>query len=549
MGIFIHLEVSKSTTEEEWNRVYQESLELVNAFPLAERGTITYFGKQVVCAVRTRERQSSDRSGMEYGWHAEMDYDTLKQAEDYYLPRNLVDREKIDREAQDAMMGALPTYMDYDWKDKRFGRTYSLWGAKTQGKPYHMYLLSIACLMEDRLGEKAFVYGDITQGQCRKAVEMANRYLKQPIQVPARCDVDRLYRRIQRLPIEEIEKTEAFERFYLGEKDKMFYQYMRSHFHAEIIRAYWEKRFSHSFIGTRGFTKVLREYLSSGAGLEELCRIAHMKDREGNLQCEKFINAVMDSKLHIKEKNTDDCLDIQQGAEQPYSIWTLFADFAFGSAHNRKVDRYIPIEEIRASLKNGMGDQCDVDQYIDQYLEREAAAPEIDVSRENITEKELTEMADTDAAEVFNQLIHKKTNEMQNMQEQYVNTDYEDLMEYKKGSTITPALKEAVGKSFLFYRSITEERQYKELMEKSHEERCVFLIEQNQQLLLRDKDWSNIFADMEQHPESYERYYPMVRVKADDRGLNRLIMALVLNEELYESAEEWSLYCGQDTDD
>ena len=73
MGIFIHLEVSKSTTEEEWNRVYQESLELVNAFPLAERGTITYFGKQVVCAVRTREPQSSDRSGMEYGWHAEMD--------------------------------------------------------------------------------------------------------------------------------------------------------------------------------------------------------------------------------------------------------------------------------------------------------------------------------------------------------------------------------------------------------------------------------------------------------------------------------------------
>ena len=44
MGIVIHLEVSKSTTEEEWNKVYQESLVLVNAFPLAERGTITYLG-------------------------------------------------------------------------------------------------------------------------------------------------------------------------------------------------------------------------------------------------------------------------------------------------------------------------------------------------------------------------------------------------------------------------------------------------------------------------------------------------------------------------
>lgn len=55
MGIVIHLEVSKSTTEEEWNKVYQESLVLVNAFPLAERGTITYLGK-TGCMCRTDQR-------------------------------------------------------------------------------------------------------------------------------------------------------------------------------------------------------------------------------------------------------------------------------------------------------------------------------------------------------------------------------------------------------------------------------------------------------------------------------------------------------------
>lgn len=42
MGIFIHLEVSKSVTKEAWNKVYEESLELVAAFPLAERGTVSY---------------------------------------------------------------------------------------------------------------------------------------------------------------------------------------------------------------------------------------------------------------------------------------------------------------------------------------------------------------------------------------------------------------------------------------------------------------------------------------------------------------------------
>lgn len=540
MGIVIHLEVSKSTTEEEWSRVYQESLVLVDAFPLAERGTITYLGKQVVCAVRTRERQQPYRGGAEYGWCAEMDYDTLNQAEDYYLPRNLVDSKNIDKEAYDAMMGALPACLDYDWNEERFDHTYSLWGAKTQGEPYHMYLLSIACLIEDRLGEKAFVYGDITRGQCRKAVEMANQYLQEPIQVPAHCDMDRLYWRIQRLPLEEIEKAEAFEHFYLGEKDQVFYQYIRRHFDAATIQAYWEKRFADSFIGTRGFARNLREYLTSGAGLEGLCSIVCMEDQKGNLQYEKFVNAVMDSKLHIKEKNTIDCLDIPQEAEQPYNIWAQFADFVYGAAHNPKVDRYIPIEEIRTALRNGIGSQCDVDHYIDHYLEREAAAPEIDVSRENVTEKELEEMADADAAEVFNQLMRRKIDTLQHVHGQYDISDHEALLSYHKGSTIAPALKEAVGKSFLFYHGMIQEKYYIELMEKSHEEKCIFLMEQNRYLLLRDKDWTKIFADMEQHPQTYERYYPMVRVKIDCANLNHLVMALVINEELYKAAEEWS---------
>lgn len=539
MGIFIHLEISKSVTEEEWNRVYEESLELVNAFPLAERGTITYAGKQVVCAVRTREREVRYGSGKKWGWRAEMDYGTLNWAEEYYLPKKLVDGREIDQRAGDAMMGALPAYMDYDSEEERFDHTYSLWGAKTQGEPYHMYLLAIACLIEDRLEEKAFIYGDITQGQCRKAVKMANQYLKKPIQIPARCDKDRLYKRIWQLPIEEIEKIDVFEHFYLGVKDKAFYHFIRSHFREDVIGKYWEQRFADSYIGTRGFARVLKEYLSSGAGLEELCGIVCMEDKEGNLQYEKFINAIMDSKLHMKQKNTDDCLDIQQQEEQPYSIWTLFADFVFGSAHNPKVDRYIPIDEIREALKKGIGDKCDVDCYIDQYLEKEAAAPKINVSKENMSEEEWKKMADADAAEVFSQIMDKKRDEMQDLREKYENSDYEDLIYYKKGGTITPSLKEAVGKSFQFYHKMTEEKEYEELMEKSHEERCIFLIEQNRQLLLRDRDWIKIFSDIEQHPKSYERYYPMVRVKVSDSGLNRLTMALVLNDELYESAEEW----------
>ena len=312
MGIFIHLEVSKSVTEEEWSRVYEESLELVKTFPLAERGTISYAGQQVTCAVRTEEREVRYRNGTKRGWCTEMDYDTLNWAEEYCLLKDFVDSGDIDSDAGDAMMGVVPNCTNYDWKQEKFNRTYSLWGAKTQGEPYHMYLLSIACMIEDRLREKAFTYGDITQGQCRKAVEMANQYLKKPIRIPSRCDMERLYRRIQQLPIEENDKMKVFEHFYLGEKDKAFYNFMQNHFHTHVIRAYWENKFADSRIGTRGFVKDLKEYLLSGAGLEELCGIVSMEDKEENPQYEKFIYAIMDSKLYIKQKNTEDYLDIQQ---------------------------------------------------------------------------------------------------------------------------------------------------------------------------------------------------------------------------------------------
>lgn len=535
MGIFIYENVSVSVTKEEWEKVYEETLILVEAFPLAYRGFITYAGREVICAVPTKE-QTEEHGGT--GWRASMDYDTLKWAESYHLPRGLVGENEVDPAAGDAMMGALPAYMAYDWKEDRFNNTYSLWDAKTQGEPYHMYLLAIACLIEDRLGEKAFVYGDITQGQCQKAVEMANQYLENPIRIPARCEMERLYRRVLKLPLEEKEKVMVFKEFYLGVQDGSFGDFVKTHFHESALLEYWKERFSRSNIGTIGFGKNMKEYLTFGFELDELCRIVNMKDKEGNPQYEEFIKAVMDSKLHVKEKNTEDYLDIQQDTEQPYSIWTLFAGAVFGSAHNMKVNRYIPIEDIRSALKRGMGTDCDVDRCIDQYLEEEAAAPEIDALKPDISEKELEKMVHTDASEVFSQIMDSKMDALQNRWNQYEISDYEDLINYKKSSIVEPKLEEALGKSFQFYHGMVKEERFKELMKQTPEERCVFLIEQNRSILLRDRDWIHIFSDIEEHPEAYERYYPMVRVKLESQGLIDMTRALVLNDELYAWAEE-----------
>ena len=59
MGIFIHLEVSKSVTEEEWENVYEETLALVKACPLAERRKVPCRWIETICLVPTIEREDS----------------------------------------------------------------------------------------------------------------------------------------------------------------------------------------------------------------------------------------------------------------------------------------------------------------------------------------------------------------------------------------------------------------------------------------------------------------------------------------------------------
>ena len=49
MGVSIHLVISKSVTKQEWEKVYEESLKMLEEFPLAERDCVEYYGKTMPC--------------------------------------------------------------------------------------------------------------------------------------------------------------------------------------------------------------------------------------------------------------------------------------------------------------------------------------------------------------------------------------------------------------------------------------------------------------------------------------------------------------------
>ena len=540
MGIFIYMTISKSVTQCEWEKVYEETLQLVKVFPLAERRKVKCKGIDTICLVPTVERKETygwNDEKTRLGWFADGDYESLHTAERYSLHKEFFQDSEVESNAGDALLGALPAYMDYAWDDPICSHIYDMWGGKTQAEPYHMYLLAIACIIEARLGEKAFVYGDITRGQCKKAVEMANKYLEIPIDVPDRCDMERFCKRVSKLKMSEKEQLAIFERLYLGTKDIEYGEFIQEKYSQDALNEYWENIFGKCCIGTLMFDDVLKEYLTKGFDLKNLCRVVNYNNEDHVPQYEKFIKRIMDAKLHLENKNCEDILKIDQEESEPYNIYTLMARFTYAGMRNKKIDRYIPIEKLKEVLISELGDKCEVEHIIDEYLQKESMEQDIKISEiESMDELEM--LYNQDASEVFNWMMKTKKEIFKRKLEEYDIVTQEDLMYYEKGDSLNPNLVKALRKSFVFYTSITEENTYKELMGKSAEERCRWLIKQNESILIRDRDWNKIFTDIQENEFSFARYYPMMRINLENSNLIYMTIAIVLNDDLYAYCKE-----------
>jgi len=152
MGIFINLLVSRSVKKKEWTKVYKETLPLLSKLNLVERQKCSIDGIDLVCLVPSKERVSKwgwNKEKTMTGWHASADSMTLSEAESYYLPKDIYeDGEYYDPKAGDPILSRLSEYVSSCEHEDHENDHIRLWGDKTQGEPYHIYLLAIACLLQ-----------------------------------------------------------------------------------------------------------------------------------------------------------------------------------------------------------------------------------------------------------------------------------------------------------------------------------------------------------------------------------------------------------------
>ena len=520
MGIFIHLTISDTIKRDEWEKAYQKSVRLMENLPFVEKMVKECYGSSLVCMTKTVEKEWYGRMG----WHTIGDSVSRKTAEDYFMPKDILDsdQESADIESYvDPYMSILPAHTGFDFEDERCSRGIHLWGNKTQAEPYHFYLLAVACMLEHELPGKVAIYGDITKGQCRKASKIASDLLGEKIELPDRCDLQRLYDRVKKMPLHEDEMVDAFTALYMGNQDKDFGAFIRKSFNDGEFKAYWRKVFGCLGIGTIGFSDCLGRYLLWGFRVAELKEYIQFEDEEGNNLAEKFVREVMDTEVFLEKKDCEDVLKIDREIEESYSIYTLLAQVAFIGAKNHRVDRYIPLEELLAELKECVDGYCDVDEIVANYM------AERDKKGEN-----------ENPADCLNEYMHNKRNEVMSERKEWDITTVEELISYEDGDTISDALNKMLLGSFAFYRKVLEEDRYKELLQKSPPHSIRYLIGQNRYFLFMEEEWDRIFTKIEDNIEALERYYPMVRIEPTREEHIELIQAIVLNDELYQYCME-----------
>ena len=270
MGIFIYLSVSKSVSQAAWEPVYREALALAQQLGLAEYRRQEICGVPIWCLSVTEERTTYfgfEETRTWTGFDVDGDYTTMETSEKNGFPKELIGGAASCSEPADAM---LETYLAAN-EDKEPHEYYSMLDGKTQGYAHHIPLLAVCCLIVDRLADQAYVYGDITAGQCRNAVKLANKYLDRPISLPDYCDPKRMALRLKRLSLSVDQAFDLLDWAYLGNKDSALGAEMRQSYGAEDCCSEWEKRLQPIQVGTAAFARVLTDYLNMGFDLERLC--------------------------------------------------------------------------------------------------------------------------------------------------------------------------------------------------------------------------------------------------------------------------------------
>ena len=426
MGVYLYLSiVPNRISADQWHGVYQETLTLLEQFPFLDKFQAE---NGLWYAIQSRHRDDLF-SGECGGWRSFGDMVHGSDTESFYLADDINHYAVKEPDNGADILFVATNDIDADTPPIR-----RIWADKTQGNASHIYLLAIACLICHRLPDATLIDGDISAGQCRRAVAWANQFLSEPIDVPVTVDMTRLLPRLQNTHIPNGQILDAFLQLSLEARNVKMGQYLSEHLEPSVIEAHFRRALDicpdkeGKMCLNRG---VLKTYLQLGLDFSTLCRIVLAEENKKKLEPDNFMELILEMKLHIQEKDTSDMTMSSRDradSERADTVWgqLLQITLKMRGGSNLNVDAYMPLDEICAGIQTAVGKGYDA----------KAAAERLLAKGTEDSEESIQSAFYDNPESSIRKRIEKKIEAIQS----YDIWGYDDLAEYQEGDSVRPSL-------------------------------------------------------------------------------------------------------------
>lgn len=521
MGIFLNFTICpERIPDHRWEEVYEEALRMVEPCDLLDCICLERNGLKYAAARKTEERVLSE-GGLGICICGTMDsgFD-MEQFELFRRKPRLGGTGKPDNGA-DILFFDCSGSEEPDFPEPT--GTYTLWSDKTQGRPGHIPLLAIACLFADRFPDAVSIGGDITAGQCRAAVKLANQSLERPIQTPVTCRAEALALRLRGLDIPAQKQLAAFFRFFLDKLTPETGQILNRVFPEGALYQYFRARAAEG--ETAGLRDTLRDYLLLRLDPPALFRMLVQDPAGPRLALEKALSLLFDWQVHIPvgDKNCVDPLALDAAvdgdAESPHEIEALMgrAFFSMLAGRNRSLPVYLPLGTIRAACRQTFPGG-DTDALIDRLL------------AELVPDERQQKVYGSDGGSLLNRMYQQAEDQLKQAAAYDLN-EPQDLRRWRPGLTIAPGLEETLLQMMRKIRTFSTEHDFSEFLALDRAERENYFIRLNRYVLIYETSWDYIFSRVMDN-DYIERFFLLFRVDCCYKTVHDLVSALLRNHSL-----------------
>ncbi|KQL19083.1 hypothetical protein [Cytobacillus solani] len=332
MGTYINLTVLPNNISiSEWEQIYEESLVLLKAYPYADIEERDFLGYKVQTYVKATEKINSERF-----WSVRGDLNSMRYAEIFKLSRDIskYQTSKIENSEDDILF------------EVNLKKTKDIFNSKTQGFDYHLYILSIAMLIESRLGNRALVGGDIDYDQCVKAKRWADQFLSSPIEIPARVDYEKLLSRFSH-STNEFQQIQFIEKWFIADEEEFFQVIFNRFSRKTFIHWFSNKLKTFSSPNQSGALKMLIYFLNATTDLKNLVFICCKYEKGPKFSYSEIIKSIAHTWICLSPDKFSFLDLLAKNSGQPQiverQLGTEVLEMLFSG---RDIKAFIPLTEV-----------------------------------------------------------------------------------------------------------------------------------------------------------------------------------------------------------